>query len=157
MRSSGTEPTNKYLIGLLLLSHVCSIMSDTLRPRQLHQASLSITNSRRLLKLMAIESVMPSDHLILCSPLLLLPSIFPSIRVFSKESALCIRWPKYWVFSFSTCPSNEYTWFISFRIDRFDLLSVQGTYKSLLHHHNSKVSILLCSAFFMGQLSHLIG
>ena len=121
------------------------------------QASLSITNSWSLFKLMSIESVMPSNYLILCSPLLLLPSIFPSIRVFSKESALRIRWPKYWVFSFSTCPSNEYTWFISFRIDRFDLLAVQGTYKSLLHHHNSKVSILLCSAFFMGQLSHLIG
>ena len=132
-------------------------MSNTLRPHQLHQASLSITNSQRLLKLMSIESVMPSNHLILCRPLLLLPSIFPSIRAFSNKSVLRIRWPKYWGFSFSTSPSNEYSWFISFRIDRFDLLAVQGTCKSLLQHHNSKVFILLCSAFFMGQLSYLIG
>ena len=117
------------------------------------QASLSITNSRSLLKLMSIESVMPSSHLIFCHPLLLLPSIFPSIRVFSNESALRIRWPKYWSFSFSISPSNEYSGLISFRIDWLDLLPVQGTLKSLLQHHSSKASILQCSAFFMVQLS----
>ena len=114
-----------------------------------HQASLSITNSRSLLKLMSIESVMPSNHLILCRPLLLLPSIFPSIRVFHNESVLCIRWTKYWSFSFSISPSNEYSGLISFRIDWFDLLAVQGTLKSLLQHHSSKASILQLSAFFM--------
>ena len=103
---------------------------------------------------MSIESVMLSDHLILCHPLLLLPSIFPSIRVFSNESALHIRWPKYWSFSFSISPSNEYSGLISFRIDCLDLLAVQGTLKSLLQHHSSKASILWCSAFFMVQLSH---
>ena len=107
------------------------------------QASLSITNSRSLLKPMSIESVMPSNHLILCHPLLLLPSIFPSIRDFSNESALCIRWPKYWSFSFRISPSNEYSGLISFRIDWFDLLAVQGTLKSLLQHHNSKASIFM--------------
>ena len=119
-----------------------------------HQASLSITNSQSLLKLMSIESVMPSNHLILCHHLLLLPSIFPSIRVFSNESVLCIRWPKYWSFSFSISPSNEYSGLISFRMDLLDLLAVQGTLKSLLQHHGSKASILLCSAFFIVQLSH---
>ena len=118
------------------------------------QASLSITNSRNLLKLMSIESVMPSNHLILYCPLLLLPSIFPSIRVFSNKSVLHIRWPKYWSFSFSISPSNDYSGLISFRIDWLDLLAVQGTLKSLLQHHSSKVSILWCSAFFMIQLSH---
>ena len=115
------------------------------------QASLSFTISQSLLKLMSIESVMPSNHLILCCPLLLLPSIFPSIRVFSNDlgSALCIRWPKYWSFSFSISSSNEYSRLISFRIDWFDLLAVQGTLKSLLQHHSSKASILQCSAFFM--------
>ena len=103
---------------------------------------------------MFIESVMPSNHLILCHPLLLLPSILPSIRVFSNESLLHIRWPKYWSFSFSISPSNEYTGLISFRIDWFDILAVQGTLKSLLQHHSSKSSILWCSAFFMVQLSH---
>ena len=117
------------------------------------QASLFITNSRRLLKLMSIESVMPSNHLTLCRPLLFLPSIFPSIRVFSNESALCIRWLKYWSFSFSISPSNEHPGIISFRMDWLDLLAVQGTLKSLLQHHNSKASILRCSAFFMVQLS----
>ena len=107
-----------------------------------------------LLKLMSIESMMPSNHLILCRPLLLLPSVFPSIRVFSNESALCIRWPKYWSFSFSISPSNEYSGLISFRIDWFELLAVQGTLKSLLQHHSSKASILRCSASFMVQLSH---
>jgi len=118
------------------------------------QASLSITNSQSLLKLMFIESVMPSNHLILCRPLLLLPSIFPSIRVFSNESALPIRWPKYWSFSFSISPSNEYSGLNSFRMDWFDLLAVQGTLKSLLQHHSSKASILWCSAFFIVQFSH---
>ena len=113
------------------------------------QASLSITNSRSLLKLMSIESVMPSNHLILCRPLLLLPSIFPSIRVSSNESALCIRWPKYWSFRFSISPSNEYSGLISFRMDLLDLLAVQGTLKSLLQHHSSKASILQRSAFFI--------
>src|SRR5574337_374846 len=119
-----------------------------------HQASLSITNSQSLLKLMSIKSVMPSNHLILCCPLLLLPSIFLSIRVFSSESVLHIRWPEYWRFSFSISPSNEYSWLISFRMDWLDLLAVQGTLKSLLQHHSSKASILRCSAFFMVQLSH---
>ena len=114
-----------------------------------HQASLSITNSRSLLKLMSIESVMPSNYLILCRPLLLLPSVFPSIRVFSNESVLHIRWSKYWSFSFSISPSNEYSGLISFRINWFDLLAVQGTLKSLLQHHNSKASVLQHSAFYM--------
>ena len=116
------------------------------------QASLSITNSWSLLKFMSIESVMPSNHLILYRPLLLLPSIFPSIRVFYNESVLHIRWPKYW--SISISPTNEYSWLISFRIDWFDHLAVQGTLKSLLQHHSSKASILQCSAFFVVQLSH---
>ena len=118
------------------------------------QASLSITNSRSLPKLMFIESVMPSNHLILCHPLLLLPSIFPSIRVFSDESALRIRWPKYWSFSFNISPSNEHPGLMSFRMDWLDLLAVQGTLKSLLKHHSSKASILQRSAFFIVQLSH---
>ena len=111
------------------------------------QASLSITNSQNLLKLMSIESVMPSNHLILCHPLLLLPSIFPSITVFSNESDLCSRWPKYWSFSFSISPSKEHSGLISFRMDWLDLLAVQGTLKSLLQHHTSKASILRRSAF----------
>ena len=119
-----------------------------------HQASLSITNSWSLLRLLTLESVMPSNHLILCRPLPLLPSIFPSIRVFSDESALRIRWPKYWRFSFSISRSNEYSGLSSFRIDWFHLLAVQGTLKSLLQHHSSKASILQCSAFFTVQLSH---
>ena len=118
------------------------------------QASLTFTISQSLFKLMSIESVMPSNHLVLCHPLLLPPSVFPSIRVFSSESALLIRWSKYWSFSFSLSPSNEYVGLISFRIDWFDPLAVQGTLKSLLQHHNSKVSILQHSAFFMVQLSH---
>ena len=120
-----------------------------------HQASLvSITNFWSLLKLMSIELVMPSNHLILCHPLLLPPSIFPSIKVFSNESVLHIRWPKYWCFSFSISPSNEYSGLISFRMDWLDLLAVQGTLKSLLQHHSSKASILQRSAFFTVQLSH---
>ena len=119
------------------------------------QASLSTTNSRSLLKLGSIESVMASNHLILCCPLLLLPSIFPSIRIFSNESVLHIRWPKYWNFSFSINPSNKYSVLISFRIDWFELLAVQGTHRRLLQHHSSKTSVLQCSAFFIVQLSHL--
>ena len=118
------------------------------------QASLSINNSWSLLKLMSIESVMPSNHLTLCHPLLLLSSIFPSIRVFSNESALRLRWPKYWSFSFSISPSNEYPELISFRMDWFYLLAVQRTLKSLLQHLSLKASVLQCSAFFMVLLSH---
>ena len=119
-----------------------------------HQAALSIKNSRSLLKLMSIQSVMSSNHLILFRPLLLLPSIFPSIRVFSNESVLCIRWQKYWSFSFCVSPSNEYSGLISFRMDWFDIIAVQGTLRSLLQHHSSKTSILQRSAFFTVQLSH---
>ena len=119
-----------------------------------HQASLSITNSWSLPKLMSIKSVMPSNYLILCHPLFLPPSIFPSIRIFSSESVLRIRWPKYWNFSFSISPSNEYSGLISFRMDLLDLLAVQGTLKSLLQNHSSKASILWLSALFMVQLSH---
>ena len=118
------------------------------------QASLSFAISLSLLQLMSIESVMPSNHLILCHSLLLLPSIFPCIRVFSNKLALCIRWPKHWSFSFSISPFNEYSGLISFRIDCFDLLAVQGTLKSLLQHHSSKASILRCSTFFVVQLSY---
>ena len=118
------------------------------------QSSLSITNSRSLLKLMSIESLIPSNHLILCHPLLFLPSIFRSIRVFSNESVLGIKWPKYWSFSFSISPSNEYSGLISFRMEWLDLLAVQGTLKSLHQHHSSKASILRHSAFFIVQLSH---
>ena len=120
-----------------------------------HQASLSITNSRSLLKLMSIDSMMPSNHLILCCPLLLLASIVSSIRVFSNESVLCIRWPKYWGFSFSISPSSEYSGLISFRIDWFDLLIVQGTLNGLFQHHSSKASILH-SALFMVQLTSIL-
>ena len=133
----------------------CSVTQSCppLRPTAL-QTSLSFTISRSLLKLMPIESVMPSNHLILCHSLLLLPSIFPSIRVFSNESPLRIRWPKYWSFSFNISPSNEYSGLISLRIDCLDLLAVQGTLKSLLQHHSSKVSIFWHSAFFIAHLSH---
>ena len=120
----------------------------------MHQASLSITNSQSLPKLMSIELVMPPNHLILCRPLLLLPSILPNSRVFSNESALCIRWPKYWSVSFNISPSNEHSGQISFRMDWLDLLVIQGTSKSLLQHHSSKASILWHSAFFIVQLSH---
>ena len=133
----------------------CLVVSDSANPwttaRQLY---LSITNSWSLLKIMSIQSVMPSNHLILCHPLLLLPSIFPSIRVFSNESVLHIRWPKYWSFSFSIIPSNEYSGLISFRMDWLDLLAVQGTLKCLLQHHSLKASILWHSAFFIVQLSY---
>ena len=134
-----------------LLSHVYLFVTPWTAA---HQASLSITNSQNLLKLTSIESVMPFNHLIFCHPLLLLPSIFPSIRVFSKESVLHIRWPKYWSFSFSISPSNEHPGLMSFRMDSLDLLAVHGTLKGLFQHHNSKASILQCSAFFIVQLSH---
>ena len=133
------------------LSHVRLFVTPWAASRQ---ASLSITNSQSLLKLMPIKSVMPSNHLILCHPLLLLTSIFPSIRVFSNESALCIRWPKYWSFSFNISPSNEHPGLISFRMDWLYLFAVQGTLKSLLQHHSSKASILQPPAFFIVQLSH---
>ena len=130
-------------------------MSDFLRPHGLHMPGFPVLHHiQSLIKLMSIESVMPSSHLILYCPLLLLPSIFPIIRVFSSESVLCIRWPKYWSFSFSINPSNEYSVLISFRMDQFYLLAVQGTLKSLLQHHRSKASILQHSFFFIVQLSH---
>ena len=129
-------------------------MSDSLRLHG-HQASLSITNSWSLLRLMSIELVMPSNHLILYCPLLLPPSIFPSIRVFSNQSALYIRWPKYWSFSFSINPSKEHSGLISFRMDWLDLLVVQGTLKSLLQHRSSKASILWCSSFFMVHIHYM--
>ena len=141
----------KKFSSVQLLSHVQLFVTPWTAARQ---ASVSITNSRSLLKLMSIESVLPSNHLILCRPLLLPPSIFPIIRVFSKESVLCIRWPKYWSFSFSIRPSNEYSGLVSFRMNWLDLLTVQGTLNSLLQHHSWKASVLRCSAFFIVQLSH---
>ena len=138
-----------YFFFVQLLSHVRLLVIPWTAA---HQASPSFTIFQSLLKLMSIESVMPSNHLILCHPLLLLPSIFPSIRVFSNESALHIRWPKYWSFSFSMCPSNEYSGLISFRVDWFDLLAVQGTLKNLLQH-SSEASVPQFSAFFMVHLS----
>ena len=134
-----------------MLSHVCLFVTPWTAARQ---ASLPIINSWSLLRLLSVELVMPSNHLILCRPLLLVPSIFPSIRVFSNESVLRIRWPKYWSFSFNISLSNEYSGLISFRIDWFNLLAVQGTLKSFLQHHSSKASILPRSALFMVQLSH---
>ena len=134
----------------------CSVVSDSVTPwTAARQASLSISNSWSLLKLTSIELVMPSNHLILCCPLLLLPPSPHSIKVFSNESDLCIMWPKYWSFSFNISPSNEYSGLISFRMDWLDLLAVQGTLKSLLQHHSSKASILQRSAFFTVQLSHI--
>ena len=142
---------NSNRVVVQLLSHIWLFVTPWTAE---HQASLSFTISWNLLKLMFIESVMPSNHLVLCYPIHLLPSIFPSIRVFSNESALCIRWPKYWSLSSIVSPSNEYAGLISSRIHWFDLLTVQGTLKSLLQHHSSKASILWHSAFFMVQLSH---
>ena len=131
-------------------------MSDSVIPwTAAHQASLSITNAQRLLKLRSTESVMSSNHLILCHPLLLLPPIPPSIRVFSSESVLSIRWPKYWSFSFNISPSNEYSRLIPFKMDWLDLFAVQGTLKSLLQHHSSKASILWHSAFFIESFGHI--
>ena len=135
----------------------CSVVSDSLQPHGLQHARLpcpSPTSSQSLLKIMSIELVIPSNHLILCCPLLLLPSIFPSIRVFSNESAVCISWPNYWSFSFNISSSNENPALISFRMDWLDLLAVQGILKHLLQHHSSKASILWCTAFFIVQLSH---
>ena len=133
----------------------CSVVSDSLRPHGLqHSRPPCPSPTPRVYSNSSIELVMPSNHLILCCPLLLPPSIFPRIRVFSNESVLCIRWPKYWSFSFSISPSNEYSGLISFRIDWLDLLAVQGTSQSLLQHHGSKASILWHSAFFTVQLSH---
>ena len=132
-----------------------SVMSDSATPwTAAHQASLSITNFQSLLKLISIELVMPSNHLMLCCPLLLPPSIFYGIRVFSIESVLHIRWPRFWSFSFNISPSNEHPGLISFRMGWLDLLAIQETLKSLLQHHSSKASILQCSAFFIVQLSH---
>ena len=148
------KPTKKFLINfssVQLLSHVQLFATPWTAACQ---TSISITNCQSLLKLISIELVMLSNHLILCCPLLLLPSIFPSIRVFSNETVLHIKWPKYWSFSFTISPSNEYSGLISFRIDWLDLLAVQGTLKSLLQHHSSNPSILQHSAFFMVQLSH---
>ena len=142
--------------GINTLLFSCIVVFDSLATAwtTAHQASLSFTISRSLLKLLSIKSMMPFNHLILCCPLLLLSSIFPSIRIFSNESVLHIRWPKYWSFSFSISPSNEYSGLISFTIDWFDLLAAQGTLKSLLQHYSSKASLLWCSIFFMVQLSH---
>ena len=139
------------MIVVQLLDHVQLSVTPWIAASQV---SLSFTISQSLLRLMSIESMMPSNHLVLCCPLLLLPSIFPSFRVFPNESILHIRWPKYWSFSLSISPSNEYSGLISLRIDSVDLLAVQGTLKSLLQHHSSKASILLHSAFFIVQLSH---
>ena len=140
-----------FFVVVQLLSHVLLFATPWTAA---HEASLSFTISQNLPKLMSIESVMPSNHLVLCCPLLLPPLIFPRIKVFSSESVFCIRWPKYWSFSFSISLSNEYSGLISFRTDWFDLLAVQGTLKSLLQHHSSKASVPWCSAFFMVQLSH---
>ena len=142
------------LIFLNLLIFLCNVWLFATPWTAARQASLSITNSQSLLKLMSIESVMSSNHLILCHPLLLPPSIFPSIKVFSNQLVLPIRWPKYWSFSFNISASNEYSGLISFRMDWLDLLAVQGTLKSLLQHHNSKASILWLSAYFIFQFSH---
>ena len=142
---------SRTLSSVQSLSHVQLFATPWTAARQ---ASMSITNSWSLPKLMSTESVMPSNHLILCHPLLLPPSIFLSIKVFSNESALCIRWPKYWSFSFNISPPNKHSGLISFRMDWWDLFAVQGTLKSLLQHHSSKASILLSSAFFTVQLSH---
>ena len=143
-------------ISSVQFSH--SVVSDSLQApwTVARQASLSITNSQSLFKLMSVELVVPSMHPILCHPLLLLPSIFPSIRVFSMESVICIRWPKFWSFSFSLSPSNEYSGLISFRIDWFGLLAAQGTLKRLFQHDSSKAPILQCSAFFIVQYDHSI-
>ena len=151
MVTSGKGRRIEQFSSVQSLNHVQLFLTPWTAARQ---ASLSITNSRSLLKLMSIESVMPSNRLILCHPFLLLPSVFPSIRVFTNESVLHIRWPKYWSFSFSISLSNEYSGLIFFRTDWFHLLAVQGTLKSLLQHHSSKASILQCSAFLIVQLSH---
>ena len=161
--SSHSQKWRNKIVLYVILTFKCfssvqfshSVVSDSATPWiAARQASLSITNSRSSLRLTSIESVMPSNHLILCCPRLLLPPLPPSIRVFSNESTLRMRWPKYWNFSFSISPSNEHRGLISFRMDWLDLLAVQGTLKSLLQHHSSKASILQHSAFFTVQLSH---
>ena len=162
MKVSGSRVCSTLISGSRLLSMSSVSSVQLLSHVQLfvtpwtaaHQTSLSITNFWSLLKVMSIESVMPSNHLILCHPLLLLPSIFPSIRVFCSESVLPIRWPNYWSFSSRLSPYNVYSGLISFRIDWFDLFAIQGTLKSLLQHHSSKALILQCSAFFIVQLSY---
>ena len=151
----GKNSKLKFIWVVSSVQFSCSVVSNSATSwPAARQASLSVTHSQSLLKVMSIESVISSNHLILCHPLLLPPSIFPSIRVFSNESVLRMRWPKYWSYSFSISPSNEYSGFISFRLDWLDLLAGQGTHKSLLQHHSSKASILRCSAFFIAQLSH---
>ena len=152
-----TIPELRLVTGICTVQFNHSVVSDSLRLHGLQHTRLplSFTISQSLLKPVSIELMMPSNHLVLCHPLLLLPSMFPSIEVFSNESALCIRWPKYWRFSFSISPSSEYSQFISFRIDWLDLLAVQGTLKSLHQHHSSKASVLWCSAFFMVQLTSI--
>ena len=151
LRLTGKMRLNHLFSSVQSLRHVRLFETPWIAARQ---ASLSITKSQSLLKLMSIESVMSSSHLILCHPLLFLPSIFPSIRVFSNESVLRIRCPKYWSFSFNISPPNKYSGLISFRMDWLDLLAVQGTLKSLLQHHSSKAPVLRCSAFFIVQLPH---
>ena len=157
-RHTDGQKTHEKMLNMLIIVVVVQslghIQLSVTPSTTTYQASLSFTTSLCLLKSVFIELVMPSNHLILCHPLLLPPSIFPSIRVFSNESALRIRWSKYWSFSFSISPSNEYSVLISFRMHWFDLLAVQGTLKSLLQHHNSKASILWHSAFFIVQLLH---
>ena len=140
----------RHFVAVQLLSHVQLFVASW---TAVHQSSLSFSISRNLLKLMSIESVMPFYHLILCCPLLLLPLIFPNIKIFSNESVLCIRWPRYWSFSFSISPSNEYSELISFRVYLFELLAVQRTLKIILQHHSSKTSVLWCLVFFIIQFS----
>ena len=151
-RSHLVSPYEKIQFNNSSVTQSCPTLCDPMDAAC--QASLSVTNSQSLLKLLSIDLVMPSNHLILCHPLLLLPSIFPSIRIFSSKSALRISWPEYWSFSFSIIPPNEYSGLSSFRINCFDPLAVQGTLKSLLQHHSSKAAILRHSAFFPVQLSH---
>ena len=150
VRENGLTKKKDHFSSVQSLSHVWLFVTPWTAA---HQASISISNSWSLFKLMSIESVMPSNHLILCCPLLLWPSIFHSIRIFANESVLCIRWPRYWSFSFNISPSNEYSGLVSFRMDWLDLLAVQGTLKNLLEYHSSKASILQHSTFFIVQLS----
>ena len=158
--STHTFFLDEHIVQFSSVAQSCPTLCDPMDCRgphgHAHQASLSIANSWSSLKLTSIESVMPSSHPILCHPLLLLPSIFPIIRVFSDESVFCMRWPKYWCFSFSISPSNEYSGLISFRMDRLDLLAVQGTLKSLLQHHSSKASILQMSTYVLLNLSPIL-
>ena len=150
VRENGLTKKKDHFSSVQSLSHVWLFVTPWTAA---HQASISISNSWSLFKLMSIESVMPSNHLILCCPLLLWPSIFHSIRIYANESVLCIRWPRYWSFSFNISPSNEYSGLVSFRMDWLDLLAVQGTLKNLLEYHSSKASILQHSTFFIVQLS----